>query len=170
MDVSLFIRLAALLGAIFILAAALSSAFSLKLARRLKKPFTTVHHPLAIIGGLLIVLHPLLVAWQLKSARILVPNFSSWRTFWTMGGCTALVLVALAVIAALLMRRMPRFWRWGHSLIYPAMLLAGIHGLRMGRDLNNPLLAVFLGVLLVLALAVFFYKRLNKPKAPAPAK
>ena len=163
-------RLAALLGAVFILAAAISSAFSLQIARRLKGPFTKLHHPLAITGAALILIHPLLVAWNFKSARILIPNFDSWRSFWTMAGCPALVLVVLAIIAALLMRRIPRFWRWGHWLIYPAMLMAAVHGLRIGQDLRSPLLAVSLGILLALALAVFFYKRLKKTSAPKAAK
>ena len=87
-----------------------------------------------------------------------------------MAGCPALVLVALAIIAALLMRRMPRYWRWGHWLIYPAMLMAAVHGLRIGQDLRSPWLAASLGILLALALAVFFYKRLKKPAAQKARK
>ena len=165
MAINIFIRLAALFGAVFILAAALSSAFSLRITRRLKKPFTKVHHPLAITGAGLIVMHPIFVAWNLKSARILIPNFNSWRSFWTMAGCPALILFALGIIAALLIRKIPGYWRWGHWLIYLAIMMAGIHGLRMGQELHNPLLAAFLGVLIMFVLSVFFYKRLNKPAA-----
>jgi uncharacterized membrane protein YjjB (DUF3815 family) len=50
------------------------------------------------------------------------------------------------------------------------MMMAGIHGLRLGRDLKNPLLAVFLGALLISALSVFFFKRLKKPVNLKPEK
>ena len=170
MSLNLFIRIAALLGAMLILAAALSSALNVQLARRFRRPFTDVHHPLAITGAVLIVIHPLLVAIQLKSARILIPNFESFRSFWTMAGCPALILIALAIFSALLMRRIRRFWRWGHWLIYPALLMAGIHGLRMGQDLKNPFLAACLGILLALALAVFLFKRLKSRTASKAIK
>jgi hypothetical protein len=170
MDITLFIRLAALIGALFILLAALSSAFSMQIARRLKKPFTRLHHPLAATGAALIVLHTILVAYQAGSHRIYLPNFDSWSGFWTLAGCPALILFALSIAAALLMRRIPRIWRRGHWLIYPAMLMAGIHGLRRGQDMVNPLLAAFLGILLVLALLVFIYKRIKKPHSAASSK
>ncbi len=170
MALNIFIRLAALLGALFILSAAIISAFSLRIARKLKRPFTIIHHPLAFTGTLLIVTHPILVALQFNNNRILIPNFTSWRAFWTMAGCPALILFFLAIIAALLMRRIPRYWRWGHWLMYPAVLMAGIHGLRMGQDMHNLPLAVLLGTLLVIALLVFFYKRFKKPALPRGAK
>ena len=170
MNISILIRLTALLGAVFILTAAVTSAFSVRISHRIKKPFTRIHHPFAIIGITLIIIHPLLVAWQLKSARILVPNFTSWSSFWSLAGCPALVLLALAILAALLMRRIPRFWRWGHWLIFPFMLMAGIHGLRTGQDLGNPFIFTFLGIGLFAALGVFFYKRLKKHALPKTVK
>jgi hypothetical protein len=164
MDINVLIRLAALLGGFLILAAAITSAFSLRLARRIKKPFTAVHHPLSIAGTALIVIHTLLVAWQLKSPRILLPNFNSWHSFWGLAGCPALILFAIGILAAISIRRIPRFWRSGHWLIYPAMLMAGIHGLRTGKDLRHPLLAIVMGTLLFLSIAVFFYKRVYKSR------
>jgi hypothetical protein len=48
--------------------------------------------------------------------------------------------------------------------------MAGIHGLRIGQDLRNPVLAASLGIILALALGVFFFKRFHKPVAPKPTK
>jgi hypothetical protein len=165
MSISVLIRLAALFGALFILAAAIISAFSFHIAHRLKRPFTTLHHPLAVAGIALIMTHLILVATQFKGVRILIPNFTSWSSFWTMAGCPAVILFVLAIMAALLMRHIPRIWRWGHWLIYPAMLMAGLHGVRIGQDMRNPLISILLGTLLVAAIAVFVFKRLKKPSS-----
>lgn len=165
MSVQLLLRLTALLGAFFLLLASIASAFVKETFRLMHRPFLRVHHTLAASGLVLITLHPILFAWQSQSLAIFVPVLSPWNDFLVWGGRVALPLIYVAVIAAMLGKRVPRYWRPWHWLIYPAVLLGGIHAQRLGRDLRNPVLAIGLGIMLGLTLATFIYKRL-RPTLP----
>lgn len=171
--VSVLIRLSALLGVVSLILAAVASAFVKQIYKVTHRPFKRVHHFLAIGGIILITLHPILFAWQMKSLNVFIPVVSSWSAFLSWGGRVGIVLIYLAALAALLMKKIPSWWRQGHWLVYLGLLLGGVHALRMGQDLVNPALKIPGFVLLCLIGLVFFYKRWHKmtpPQAkPAPS-
>jgi DMSO/TMAO reductase YedYZ heme-binding membrane subunit len=158
-----------MLGVVSLMLAAIASAFVKEIYKVTHRPFKRVHHILAISGTILITLHPLLFAWQMKSLNVFIPIVSSWSAFLSWGGRVGIILIYLAALAALMMKKIPSWWRQGHWLVYLGLLLGGVHALRMGQDLMTPALKTVGFILLGLIGFVFFYKRWHRPVA-APAK
>lgn len=121
--------------------------------------YLKIHHYFSIAGLLLISFHPAIMAIDFGTARILIPDLSSWNSFLTNGGRSALYIIYLAVIAAILRRNIARYWRYFHALLYPAFLLGAIHGLRQGSDLKHPILLAMFIVMIAIVVIVFFYKK-----------
>jgi len=165
--VSVLIRLSAMLGVASLMLAAIASAFVKEIYKVTHRPFKQIHHLLAIYGTILIMLHPLLFAWQMKSLNVFIPIVSSWPEFLSWGGRVGIFLIYLAALAALMMKKIPSWWRQGHWLVYLGLLLGGVHALRMGQDLASPAAKILCWILLFLTIMVFVYKRLRKP---SPAK
>jgi len=167
--VSVLIRLSSMLGVISLLLAAIASAFVKQIYQVTHRPFKRIHHFLAIGGTVLITLHPVLFALQMKSLNVFIPIVSSWSAFLSWGGRVGIFLIYLAALAALMMKKIPSWWRKGDWLVYLGLLLGGVHALRLGQNLVNPAFKILGFILLGLIGLVFFYKRWRKPVA-APAK
>jgi len=121
--------------------------------------YLKIHHFFSIAGFLLISLHPVIMLIDFGTARILIPDFRSWNSFFTNGGRLALYIIYFATIAALLRKRIVRYWRYLHVLIYPAFILGAVHGLRQGSDLNNAVLSIMFIIMIVTVSIIFFFKR-----------
>ena len=160
---TILIRITGIAGALCLTLAAFSSAFVKELYRATHRPFKQVHHLLAISGTTLITLHPLLLAWQMKSLKILIPVINSWPDFLSWGGRIGIFFIFLGIFAAVIMKKIPSWWRKGHWLIYAGLLLGGVHALRMGQDMMSPTAKILSWVLLALTVMVFVYKQLRKP-------
>jgi predicted ferric reductase len=154
-----FTRLSVLLGAASLFIAIMAAAFARKMHRFLGWRFRRVHHLFVISGLVLITLHPLIQALQYMNFEIFVPRFASWNGFWGLAGRPALILIYVALVAAMLHRIIPRYWRILHMLIYITLVFGAAHGLILGSDSRNLLLVVPYVIMLVLSLGVFFYKR-----------
>ena len=164
---NVLIRVCALSGTFCLTLAAISSAFVMQISKLTRRPFKQFHHILAISGVILITLHPLFFAWQMKSFDVFIPQLGSWPAFLSWGGRIGIILIYLALIGALLMRRIPRQWRYWHWLVYPSLLLGGIHALRMGQDIITSTAAQILAwTILALTVIVFLYKRWHQRSPP----
>ena len=150
-----------MLGAASLFIAVMTAAFARKMRRFLGWRFRRVHHLFAISGLVLVTLHPLIQALQFNNFEIFVPRFASWDAFWGLAGRPALILIYVVLVAAMLHRFIPRYWRILHMLIYVALVFGAVHGLMLGSDSRNLLLVVPYVIMLVLSLRVFFYKRLR---------
>ena len=157
------LRISGIAGALCLVIVATSSAFVKEIFKATHRPFRQVHHWLALSGGFLILLHPLLLAWQMNSLSVFVPVTSSWSDFLTWGGRAGLILFFLAAVAAFMMKKIPAVWRQFHWLMYPALLLGGIHALRKGQDMTSVAAKIAVWILLILITTLFVYKRLHKP-------
>ncbi|HOR41638.1 MAG TPA: hypothetical protein PK111_00470 [Atribacterota bacterium] len=124
--------------------------------------FLKIHHFFAFIGLLLISLHPVFMALDFGTTEIFIPDFSSWQTFFKNGGPLALYLIYIAVIAALLNKKITKSWKYIHALMYPAFLLGTVHGIWKGSDMGNPMLSFLYTGLIVAVFITFFYKRYQK--------
>jgi DMSO/TMAO reductase YedYZ heme-binding membrane subunit len=144
-------RISALLGLLAIFSAIVSSAYMRPLARFFGQPFIRVHHAVAITGLVLITLHPLAVALEMRSALVFLPRFDSWRIFLELGGRTAWYLLAIASGAAVLRQTLGRQWRLLHLLNYAAFFLGVIHANLIGTSFQQALIR---GLSMVLALSV----------------
>ena len=160
---NILIRITGIAGALCLILALVSSAFVKQIFKATHHPFKQIHHLLAISGAVLITLHPLLLAWQMKTLKFFIPVINSWPEFLSWGGRVGIILIYLAILAAVIMKKIPAFWRQFHWLMYPGLLLGGIHALRLGQDITSLVAKSLTWGLLGLIVIVFIYKRLRKP-------
>ncbi len=126
--------------------------------------YLKIHHFFSIMGLILISLHPVIMAIDFGTTRIFIPNFHSWSVFITNAGRPALYLIYMAVIAALWRKNIAQYWKYIHYLLYPAFLLAAIHGITSGSDLDNPVLLIQFIAMISVVIIIFCYKRFQNIK------
>ncbi len=157
--VNLAVRLFALNGFIALSVATIMAAFLKEITLFFKKPFTRIHHYFAAAGLVLITLHPVTLAIQYSNPTVFLPNLNSLYLFMFFGGRQALILIFIAFAAVLLRRKITRYWRWFHALMYVALFFGVVHADLSGTDFENlGIVAVFNG-LFVAAVAAFAFKR-----------
>ncbi len=153
-------RGAALLGFTALFLAILSSEYQRQMRQVFGRVFQPVHHLLARVGVVLIVLHPLSYALQVGNARVFVPILTPLAALLANGGRVALYLFLLTFATAYIYRRRRRIWKPIHLLNYVAILLAVVHGLMLGDDLAGGLIRwVWLGMGAAVV-AVWLHRRL----------
>ena len=126
--------------------------------------YLRIHHFFSIVGLILISLHPVIMAIDFGTTSIFIPHFNSWNGFLTNAGRPALYLIYMAVIAALLRKNIAKYWKYIHSLLYPAFLLAAIHGILSGSDLDNSIMYFLFIAMISVVSIIFFYKRYQNMK------
>ena len=156
---NLAVRLFALNGFIALSIATIMAAFLKEITLFFKKPFTRIHHYFAAAGLVLITLHPITLAIRFLNPAVFVPNFNSIYDFLYFGGRPALILIFVAFFAVLLRRKMLRYWRWFHALMYVALFLGVVHADLSGTDFENPAILVVFNGLFAAAVAAFALKR-----------
>ncbi|MCL5877183.1 MAG: hypothetical protein M1540_05170 [Candidatus Bathyarchaeota archaeon] len=156
---NLAVRLFALNGFIALSIATIMAALLKEITLFFKKPFTRIHHYFAAAGLVLITLHPITLAIRFLNPAVFVPNLNSLYDFLYFGGRPALILIFVAFVAVLLRRKMLRYWRWFHALMYVALFFGVVHANLSGTDFENPAILVVFNGLFVAALAAFALKR-----------
>ena len=152
-------RIFALFGFLFLSVATIITPFLTEVAKAFGRPFLRVHHVLSAVGIALITLHPVLNAIDRLSLSVFIPVFDSWLAFWTFAGRPAFIIFYVAVVAALLRSRVPRYWRPFHALMYIVLLFGIVHANLYGEDLQNVGIMLILDSLFVASIASFAYKR-----------
>jgi sulfoxide reductase heme-binding subunit YedZ len=153
------IRGTALMGYMAIFLSAVSSAYMRQVYRVFGCPFIKVHHILSVTGLVLVTLHPVGVAIAAASPGVFLPRFDSWVTFLELGGRPAWYLIAAASLAAVLRRAIGRNWRGIHFLNYVAFLLATVHAIMIGTDLQYTIVKVVAVALALVIVVIFIQKR-----------
>jgi len=157
-------RIFALFGFLFLSVATIITPFLTEVAKAFGRPFLRVHHVLAAVGIALITLHPVFNAIDRLSLSVFIPVFNSWLGFWTFAGRPAFIIFYVAVVAALLRSRAPRYWRPFHALMYIVLLFGIVHANLIGEDLQNLGIMILLNSLFVASIASFVYKRYRNCK------
>ena len=153
------IRFGAIFGFASMFIATMMTPFVVQLYKIFGKPFIKIHHLYAIAGLILVTLHPVAFAiWKLD-ITVFVPNFTSWYGFWSLGGRLALILIYVAVLGALLRKKMTKNWRMIHALNYVALFLAYIHGVLIGSDFKNLGILIIFTIMIILSFGVLLLKR-----------
>ena len=163
------VRSAALLGYLFIFVAIVSSAYLRELVVFFGRPFIKVHHIVSVAGLVLITLHPLAVAGFLSDLGVFVPQVDSWLNFFQWGGPPGWYLLGLAVLAALLRKRLKRQWRAVHYLNYIAFLLGTVHAILIGSDVQSVAVRV-IAIVMALVVVLLFVKKRLKVRGAAKAR
>jgi sulfoxide reductase heme-binding subunit YedZ len=153
------IRTAALLGYACVFGAILSSAYMRQMVRWFGRPFVKVHHMLSITGLVLILIHPLAVAWNALDLAVFVPSTSSWFSFFALGGRPAWYLIGIASLVAAFRKRVGRNWKLFHYLNYLAFWLATVHGILIGTNVQGVAMRALFILLAVVVLGVLVQKR-----------
>ena len=122
------------------------------------------HKQMAVFAVLLLLAHPLLLAWSGGGWRLLIGLDLPWYIY---AGKAALVLLALNVLASLYQRRLRlgfEQWRSVHAVTGPLLIVLGFaHSWTAGDDLETASLKTIWVVLLCVAVPVFSYHRFFRP-------
>ncbi len=156
---SLLIRFLGLYGFFFIGIAALTTPFLAGITIAFGKPFKKVHHTFAALGIALITLHPVFSALQLMNLDVFLPRFTSWTTFWTLAGRPALYVLYIGVAAALLSRKIPKYWHIFHVLVYVVLFFGIVHANLLGEDFASLGIRLTLDGIFVASMTGLVYKR-----------
>lgn len=160
----LLVRLLALNGYLTLAVAASMSPFLREIRAAFGRSFLTVHHTLAAFGLAVILLHPLSYALLAGSLAVLLPSAWTWGEFWIYAGRPAFVLILVAVLAAVLRRRIIPYWRPVHMLMYAALVLGLVHALLRGTDTTGPVVRAVLVGAFGVAMGAFVLKRWQRKK------
>jgi|DewCreStandDraft_5_1066085.scaffolds.fasta_scaffold00125_9 predicted ferric reductase len=160
--VRLVVRFFGLYGYLFLSVATLITPFLKEVTQTFGKPFLKVHHSFSIMGIVFITLHPVFNAIERLSPSVFIPNFSSWDTFWRLAGRPAFILFYIAVFAAVLRAKAPKYWRTFHALMYVVLLFGIVHANLIGTDFENFGIMLIYNALFAAALAAFALKRYRK--------
>jgi predicted ferric reductase len=152
------IRFFALYGYLFLSVATLLTPFLSEVTQAFGRSFLKVHHSFAVLGVVFITLHPVFNAIEF-SLSVFVPNFSSWMAFWRLAGRPAFILIYVAVFAAFLRAKAPKYWRAFHALMYVVLLFGIVHANLIGGDFQNLGIMVIFDALFIASLAGFAFKR-----------
>jgi predicted ferric reductase len=154
-----FTRMFGLYGFLFLGVATLITPFLKEVTEVFGKPFLRVHHAFSTLGIVLITLHPVFNAIDRLSLSVFWPNFASWESFWRLAGRPAFIILYLAVAAALLRGKAPRYWRPFHVLMYVVLLFGIVHAHLIGDDFENIGVMLIFDTLFIASMASFAYKR-----------
>jgi len=155
----LAVRFFGLYGYLFLSVTALITPFLREVTQAFGRPFLKVHHSFSILGVVFITLHPVFNAMERLSLSVFVPRFDSWILFWRLAGRPAFIILYLAVLAAILRTKAPKYWRAFHALMYVVLLFGIVHANLIGDDFQNLGIMVIFNVLFLASLASFALKR-----------
>jgi len=154
----LAVRFFGLYGYLFLSVTILVTPFLREVTQAFGRPFLKVHHSFAILGVVFITLHPVFNAIEF-SLSVFVPNFASWMAFWRLAGRPAFILIYVAVFAAFLRAKAPKYWRAFHALMYIVLLFGIVHANLIGSDFQNLGIMIIFNALFLASLASFAFKR-----------
>ena len=159
------VRASALFAYVTLFLAIVSSEYQREMRKLFGQPYMRVHHWLARVGLVLIVLHPVLIAVLSKDPRVFVPRFTPWRVLLSLGGRPALYLFFIAALAGVFRARVKNPWKVIHWLSYLAFLLAFAHAWLLGSTVaTGPLRPIWL-MMAVVVVIVWLHKRLSGRRA-----
>jgi predicted ferric reductase len=155
----LVVRLCALYGLAALAISTAMTPFVREITQAFGRPFLTIHQTFAIVGLIFITFHPVFFAFSAMDILVFVPRFDSWLVFWELAGRPALYIAYVAASAALLRRKIPKYWRSIHGLMYIVLFFAIVHGNLIGTDFQNPALMIVFNVLFAISIFTFILRR-----------
>lgn len=164
------VRGAAMLGYLCIFLAIVSSNYLRQVTKFFGRPFIGVHHIISVAGLALVTLHPLTVAGISSSLTVFLPSFDSLNAFLRLGGRPAWYLFGVAVLTALLRKRIGQNWRVIHFLNYVAFLLGTVHAMMIGTDFDSLVMKVIAGAMGLAVVGIFVQKRVRRRRLMRKAR
>ncbi len=122
------------------------------------------HKGMAILGGVLLLAHPLLLAAGTGRWSLLWSPAQPW-TIWL--GRAAVLLLVLTIVLSWFRARIGfefQRWRWSHNVLGVAILGLGFaHSLAIGSDLREPAMITLWVVGAAIVLAVHGFHKIVRP-------
>jgi len=153
------IRFGAIFGFTSMFIATMMTPFAVQLYKIFGKPFIKIHHIYSITGLVLISLHPISFAIYVMDITVFVPVFDTWLAFWQLAGRLAIYLIYIAILGALVRKKIKKNWRILHALNYVALFLAYVHGVLIGTDFQNLGILIIFTIMIILSFGILIYKR-----------
>lgn len=153
------IRICALLGFTSIFVAIIMTPFMVQIYKYFGKSFIKLHHFFSILGLIFVTAHPIAFAIYQMNVAVFVPVFYPFYDFWLLAGRPALILIYVAVLAGLLRKKIPNYWKQIHFLNYVALFFGLIHGILIGTDFKNPAILILFSIMTICAFCGLIYKR-----------
>jgi DMSO/TMAO reductase YedYZ heme-binding membrane subunit len=148
-----------LYGFLFLSLATLITPFLKEITQAFGEPLLKIHHAFSILGIVFITLHPVFNAIDRLSLSVFVPRFDSWDRFWMLAGRPAFIILYIALFAAVLRAKAPKYWRPFHALIYIVLLFGIVHANLLGDSFQNLGIVIIFDALFSAAIAGFVLKR-----------
>ncbi|HEY0087552.1 MAG TPA: hypothetical protein VGB37_01845 [Candidatus Lokiarchaeia archaeon] len=164
------VRLCGLFGFLSISITIIVVPFAAKLYKIFGKSFIIIHHTFASLGLILITLHPIALLLLVLDPAIFIPVFSDWLTFWRLAGRPALILIYVGVLSAVLRKKISKYWKQIHMILYIAFIFGFVHGILIGTDLKKAFMLLIFLVLFVFVSYSFVLKRYQIYKIKAKKK
>ncbi len=141
----LLMRLCGLYGYLGISISTIMTPFLKEIKPTFGRTFVEVHHVTAAVGIGFITAHPLFDAIGNADLTTFVPLFDSLDLFWANGGRVALILIYVAFVGILVRKKISKYWRPIHALMYAVLLFGIIHANLIQSDfvLSPVLLAIY---------------------------
>lgn len=166
----LLMRLFGLYGYLSLSIASIMTLYLRDIYKLFGRPFLKVHHAFAAFGLAAITLHPVILAVRIASARIFIPDITTWSGFWINAGRPALIVIYVALAAVLIRNRIPTVWRPLHLLMVAALTFAIVHANLLGTDFQYASIAVLYNGLFIAVIGAIVVKYATagarKPAAP----
>ncbi len=166
-----FSKLFGLYAALFLWFQVVSSVLSITSYRVGLPQWTLLRHQyLGCIVFVSMVLHIafFVIAVSLRKEAfawfLLLPNISDFYHAVITVGLLAFVMALLAVLSAVLRKKMPQFWRYLHRAMMFVVALGLIHGFLIGTETRYGLYKGFYCMLIVTFLAAFFLRLREKKR------
>ncbi len=153
------VRVTALIAYQAIFLSIVSSVYLTQLVRFFGRPFIKVHHVVSIAGLVSMMLHPLMLAWEVGSWSVFVPRWWPPVDFIRFSGRVVWPLVGLAALAAWL-RSKWKSWRVVHYLNYVAFWLVTGHAILIGTNFQSLIVRIVAVAMVLATIAVLIRKRL----------
>lgn len=153
------VRAFGLYGFLFICFSVLTTPFLKEITQMFGKPFIFIHHLLSLFGVVFITLHPIFNAVDSLSLSVFIPRFSSWSIFWILAGRPAFILMYIALVSAFLRKKMIKYWRYFHGLMYVVLFFGIIHANLIGTDFEYLGIKVLFNTLFIFTIGAFIIKR-----------
>ncbi len=164
----LLMRLCGLYGYLGISVSTIMTPFLKEIKQTFGRTFVEVHHVTAAVGIGFITVHPLFDAINQADLTTFIPLFDSWDIFWTNGGRVALILIYVAFIGVLIRKKIPKYWRSIHILMYGVLLFGIIHANLIQSDfVQSPVLLAIYNILFVMVIFTFVVKRWQRHQMKA---
>lgn len=155
------IRLTALIGFASLFISVIMSNFFEEFDKKDKKNLM-YHHIFAVIGIVLITLHPVIFAVYKSDISIFFPKFDSWIVFWELAGRPSLILLYIGFVSGFLLRAYKKSWRGVHMIVYIGLFFGLIHGYLIGTDFQNPFVTIIFVLMFLLSMYVLIDKRFKQ--------